>query len=69
MSWKNLRKAVLGPTSAEVDEDTRKRIEKESLRGSKAAAAKHLAWCEREHERNPSAITKASLEQARRNMS
>lgn len=68
MSWKSLRKAVLGPTAAEVDEATRKRIEKESRRGSKEAAARHLAWCESEYERNPNEITKEALKQARQNM-
>lgn len=68
MSWKNLRKAAFGPTAAEVDEATRKRIAKESRRGSKESAARHLEWCEREYKRNPNEITKAGLEQARRNM-
>lgn len=68
MSWKNLRRAVLGPTGAEVDEATRQRVEKESRRGSKESAARHLEWCEREYKRNPNPITKAGLEQARRNM-
>jgi hypothetical protein len=59
---------LFGPNRAEVDEAVAKRIGQESRRGANEAVARHLAWCEREYERNPSPINQAGLERARKQM-
>lgn len=59
---------MFGPTKAELEETTRKRIEQEARRGSKEAAAAHLKRAERDYERDPSPLNKAGVERARRNM-
>jgi hypothetical protein len=59
---------LFGPSKRERDEAAKDRIEREARRGAREAAARRLAFAEREHKRKPTPITKAALDAARRDM-